>query len=190
MAFLIHIKFMTTKQEKFYKLKCVKCGKHFKEEETTSHCLNCGGPLDIEYDYEYIKSRLNFYSLKNTPLSSAKYISFYPIMDLNKLVSLNEGGTPLKRSRQIGKKLGLNKLYFKDETSNPTGGFKDRGTMVEMTKAMEMGAKAIITASTGNMVASVAAYASQAGIPAYIVVPEGTPLGKLAQTLSYGARVI
>lgn len=181
---------MTTKQQKFYKLKCVKCGKYFKEEETTSNCLKCGGPLDVEYDYEYIKSRLNFYSLKNTPLSAAKYISFYPIVDLNKLVSLNEGGTPLKKSKQIGERLGLEKLYFKDETSNPTGGFKDRGTMVEITKAMEMGAKAVITASTGNMAASVAAYATQAGIPAYIVVPEGTPLGKLAQTLAYGARVI
>lgn len=181
---------MTIKQQKFYKLKCVKCGNYFKEEDTTSNCLKCGGPLDVEYDYEYIKSRLNFYSLKNTPLSSAKYISFYPIVDLNKLVSLNEGGTPLKKSKQMGEKLGLKKLYFKDETSNPTGGFKDRGTMVEVTKAMEMGASAVITASTGNMAASVAAYATQAGLPAYIVVPEGTPLGKLAQTLAYGARVI
>ncbi len=177
-------------QTRFYKLVCVKCGKTWKEEQTTSHCLKCHGPLDAVYDYEYIKSRLNFYSLKHAPISAAKYLSLYPICDLNKLVSLNEGGTPLKRSKKIAKKLGLNKLYFKDETSNPTGGFKDRGTMVEMTKAMEIGAKAVVVASTGNMAASVAAYASQAGIPAYVVVPEGTPLGKLSQTLAYGARVI
>lgn len=181
---------MNIKQERFYQLKCVQCHKYWQEEQTTSHCLSCGGPLDAEYDYDYIKSRLNFYALKNAPISAAKYLNFYPLCDLNKLVTLNEGGTPLRKSKKIAKKLGLNKLYFKDETANPTGGFKDRGTMVEMTKAREMNAHAVITASTGNMAASVAAYASQAGIPAYIVVPEGTPLGKLAQTLAYGARVI
>ncbi|MFH0819394.1 MAG: threonine synthase [Patescibacteria group bacterium] len=181
---------MTTKQEKFYRLRCVKCKKYWEESQTTSLCLNCGSPLDVEYDYEYIKSRLNFYALKSAPISAAKYLNFYPINDLNKLVSLNEGGTPLKKSKKIANSLGLNHLYFKDETSNPTGGFKDRGTMVEVTKARELGAKAIITASTGNMAASVSAYSSQAGIPAYIVVPEGTPLGKLAQTLAYGGRVI
>lgn len=181
---------MTIQQKKFYKLQCVKCKKYFTEQQTTSHCLSCHGPLDVEYDYDYIKSRLNFYALKNAPISAAKYLNLYPICDLNKLVSLNEGGTPLKKSKKIAKELGLNKLYFKDETSNPTGGFKDRGSLVEITKAMEMGAKAVITASTGNMAASVSAYASQAGIPAYVVVPEGTPLGKLAQTLAYGGRVI
>ena len=177
-------------QEKFYQLKCVKCGKVWDETQTTSSCLSCGAPLDAEYDYDYVKSRLNYYALKNAPISAAKYLNFYPICDLNKLISLDEGGTPLRKSKQIAKKLGLKKLYFKDETGNPTGGFKDRGTMVEITKAREMGAKAIVVASTGNMAASVSAYAAQAGIPAYVVVPEGTPLGKLSQTLSYGARII
>ena len=177
-------------QEKFYQLKCVKCGKVWDETQTTSSCLSCGAPLDAEYDYDYVKSRLNYYALKNAPISSAKYLNCYPICDLNKLISLDEGGTPLRKSKQIAEKLGLKKLYFKDETGNPTGGFKDRGTMVEITKAREMGAKAIVVASTGNMAASVAAYAAQAGIPAYVVVPEGTPLGKLSQTLSYGARII
>ena len=181
---------MTKKVTAFYKLRCVKCKKYFKETETTSNCLSCGGPLDVEYDYDFIKSRLNFHALKHTPISASKYLGFYPLSDLSKIVSLNEGGTPLKKSRSIGKKLGLKNLYFKDETSNPTGGFKDRGTLVEIAKAMELNAKAIITASTGNMAASVSAYAAQAGIPAYIVVPEGTPLGKLAQTLAYGARMI
>ncbi len=175
---------------KFYKLKCVSCGKYWDEKKTSSHCLKCEGPLDAEYDYGYIKSHLNFYALKNAPIAATKYLDFYPIANLNKLVSLDEGGTALKKSKKIAKELGLKKLYFKDETSNPTGGFKDRGSMVEVTKAMEMGAKAIVVASTGNMAASIAAYSSRAEIPAYIIVPEGTPLGKLSQTLAYGARVI
>ena len=181
---------MTTKQGKFYKLKCVACGKYWDEYKTSSHCLSCHGPLDVEYDYDYIKSRLNNYALKNAPISAAKYISFYPILDLDKMISLDEGGTPLKKSKKLSAELKIDNLYFKDETSNPTGGFKDRGSMVEVTKAMEIGAKAIINVSTGNMAASVSAYASQAGIPAYVMMPEGMPLGKVAQTLAYGARVI
>ena len=181
---------MSKKQTKFYQLKCVACGKYWDEEKTASHCLSCGKELDVEYDYDYVKSRLSFFSIKSAPLSAEKYLNLYPINDFNKLVSLHEGGTRLRKSKQLAKELNVSGLYFKDETSNPTGGFKDRGTMVEITKAMEMNAKAVITASTGNMAASVSAYAAQAGIPAYIVVPEGTPLGKLAQTLSYGGRMI
>ncbi|MFA6393847.1 MAG: threonine synthase [Patescibacteria group bacterium] len=175
---------------KFYRLRCVKCGTVWDEKETSSSCLKCGDALEAEYDWDFIKCRLNQFNLKYAPISATKYLNFYPILDLKKLVTLNEGGTPLRKSRKIAKRLGLENLYFKDETSNPTGGFKDRGTMVEITKALEMGAKAVVVASTGNMAASVSAYASQAGIPAYIVVPEGTPIGKLAQTLAYGARVI
>ncbi|MFA6171641.1 MAG: threonine synthase [Patescibacteria group bacterium] len=175
---------------KFYKLKCVRCGAVWDEKETSSACLKCGDALEAHYDWEFIKCRLNQFNLKYTPISATKYLNFYPILDLKKLVTLNEGGTPLRKSKKIAKRLGLENLYFKDETSNPTGGFKDRGTMVEITKALEMGAKAVVVASTGNMAASVSAYASQAGIPAYIVVPEGTPIGKLSQTLAYGARVI
>ena len=181
---------MSKNNQEFYKLRCIKCGTIFKEEDTTSYCLFCGNPLDVKYDYDYIKSRLNFYALKNAPISAAKYLSLYPINDLSKLVSLDEGGTPLRKSKKIAKKLGLNNLYFKDETLNPTGGFKDRGTMVEITKALELGAKAVVVASAGNMAASVAAYAAQAEIPAYVLVPEGTPIGKLAQILAYGARLI
>lgn len=175
---------------KFYQLKCVKCGSVCDEKVSSSSCPKCGDALEAHYDWDFIKCRLNQFNLKYTPISATKYLNFYPILDLEKLVTLNEGGTPLRKSRKIAKRLGLNNLFFKDETSNPTGGFKDRGTMVEITKALEMKAKAVIVASTGNMAASVSAYASQAGIPAYIVVPEGTPIGKLSQTLAYGARVI
>ncbi len=178
------------KPAKFYRLKCVKCGKVCDETVSYSNCPKCGGPLEAEYDWEYIRSRLNAHNLRFTPVSAAKYLKFYPILDLNKLVTLNEGGTQLRKSKKIASGLGLENLYFKDETSNPTGGFKDRGSLVEITKALEMGAKAVVVASTGNMAASVAAYAAKAGMPVYIVVPEGTPIGKLAQTLSYGARVM
>jgi threonine synthase len=133
---------------------------------------------------------LNVHGLRTTPISATKYLQFLPIQDFRKIVSLNEGGTPLQHCTRLGKKLGLSRLFVKNEGANPTGVFKDRGSMVELTKAVELGAKAIACASTGNMAGSVSAYAAMAGLPCYVVIPEGTPLGKMAQTVSYGARII
>lgn len=173
-----------------YHLKCFHCEQPHKETESVTECLKCGGPLETYYDYAEIERRLNLHSLKTAPISAMKYVAFYPIEDFKTIVSLEEGGTPLTKAKNLGEKLGLNNLYIKNEGLNPTGVFKDRGTMVEITKAKELGAKAVCLASTGNMAASVAAYASAAKIPCYVLVPEGTPIGKLAQTLTFGARVI
>ena len=176
--------------KKLYKLICVDCKKEWKEEETSSNCMDCGGALDVVYDYDKITEKLNMHLIKTAPISSLKYLNFYPIEDMSKIVSLNEGNTPLYECKTLGKMLGLNHLYIKYEGANPTGAFKDRGTMVEITKALELGKKAVCCASTGNMAASVSAFASKAGLPCYVIVPEGTPIGKLAQTLSYGAKLI
>ncbi len=176
--------------QKFYKLRCVQCKKETAEEKTATVCPSCGGALDVEYDYEYIKSKMNFYSLRNAPISARKYLGFYPLNNLNLLVTLSEGGTPLRNAHKLGKKLGLKNLYIKNEGANPTGVFKDRGSLVELTKARELGAKAVCCASTGNMAASVSAYAAASNMPCYVLVPEGTPIGKLAQSLIYGARIL
>jgi threonine synthase len=181
---------MVTVNENFYTLKCTGCGKEFDEHQTCTTCLKCHAPLDVVYNYDFIKSRLNLYALKHSPISALKYLTFYPILNLEKIITLNEGGTPLHKCKNLAEKFKLNNLYIKNEGANPTGVFKDRGTLVEITKAMEMGAKAVCFASTGNMAASVAAYCSIAKLPCYVLVPEGTPIGKLAQTLSYGARII
>ena len=181
---------MVTLNENFYTLKCIKCKAQFDEHTTCTKCLKCGSSLDVVYNYDFIKRRLNLYALKHSPISALKYLTFYPIINLEKIITLNEGGTPLHHCINLSKKYKLNNLYIKNEGANPTGVFKDRGTLVEITKAQEMGAKAVCFASTGNMAASVAAYCTQAKLPCYVLVPEGTPIGKLAQTLSYGARII
>lgn len=175
---------------RFYELYCFVCGKKVREEESTTRCPACRSPLDVRYDYDYIRSRLNQYSLRNSPIKAMKYLDFYPIDNLSLVVSLDEGGTPLYRCRRLGEATGYSRLYIKNEGANPTGVFKDRGTVVELTKAKERGAKAICVASTGNMAASVAAYASMAMMPCYVLVPEGTAIGKMAQALSYGARLL
>lgn len=175
---------------RFYELYCIACGRRVREEESTTRCPACRSPLDVRYDYDFIRSRLNRYSLRNSPIKAMKYLDFYPIENLSLVVSLDEGGTPLYRCRKMGEATGVDRLYIKNEGANPTGVFKDRGTIVELSKAKERGAKAICVASTGNMAASVAAYASIAMIPCYVLVPEGTAIGKMAQALSYGARLM
>ena len=174
----------------FYELHCIGCKRQVPEEESSTRCPTCAKPLQVTYDYGYIKARLNRYSLKRSPIKALKYLDFYPILNLDMVVSLDEGGTPCYATRRLGERYGLRHLFIKNEGANPTGVFKDRGSLVEITKAKEQGASAIAVASTGNMAASVAAYSSSAGLPCYVLVPEGTAIGKLAQTLSYGARLL
>ncbi len=142
------------------------------------------------YDYEMLKNQMNSYLMQTAASSVLKYLDFYPLLNRQNLKTLGEGNTPLHHAQNLGKKLNLKRLYIKNEGMNPTGAFKDRGSFVELHKAKELGYKTVCVASTGNMAASVAAYAGQVGLACYVLVPENTPRGKLAQALSYGAHVI
>lgn len=173
-----------------YKLICVGCSKIVSEKKSVTRCPSCGEALDVVSDFAALKQRVAKDFDRTAPLSGRKYAAFYPLKNPRKVVSLGEGGTPLIQLKKIGRQLKLKNLYVKNEGQNPTGVFKDRGSLVEVTKAKELNAKAIVCASTGNMAASVSAYAALCGLPCYVLIPEGTPLGKLAQTLSYGARVL
>ncbi len=173
-----------------YTIECVKCKTQFTEEETITRCLKCGQALDIIFDIETLKKNINVYNITNTPISAVKYLDFYPLKDKQNIISLDEGATPLIQSKELSKKYGIKNLYIKNEGANPTGVFKDRGSLVEISKAVELGATGIVVASTGNMAASVSAYSARAGIPCYVIVPDTTPLGKLSQSLAYGGNVI
>ena len=106
-------------------------------------------------------------------------------------VSFPEGNTPLLYRHGIAEWAGVSDLFLKHEGHNPTGSFKDRGMTVGITQAVRIGARAVACASTGNTSASLAAYAAQAGLPAFVLVPAGrVARGKLAQTVGYGARVL
>ncbi|MFA6051794.1 MAG: threonine synthase [Methylobacter sp.] len=115
-----------------------------------------------------------------------------PVSANTRLISLGEGNTPLIQLQHIPRLIGKDvDIYVKYEGLNPTGSFKDRGMTMAVTKAVEEGSQAIICASTGNTSAAAAAYAVRAGIKAFVLIPEGKiALGKLAQTLMYGAEII
>ena len=120
-----------------------------------------------------------------------RYRDFLPITERTPLLTLNEGNTPLIAAPRMAAALGVRELHLKFEGLNPTGSFKDRGMVMAVAKALEEGATSIICASTGNTSASAAAYAARAGIEAVVVVPSGKiALGKLAQALMYGARLL
>ena len=119
-----------------------------------------------------------------------QYKDYLPINEKTPLVSLYEGNTPLIRSKNLSKDLGID-LYFKYEGLNPTGSFKDRGMVMAVAKALETGSKNIMCASTGNTSASAAAYGSRYGLKTIVLIPDGyIAMGKLAQALQYGAEVV
>lgn len=121
-----------------------------------------------------------------------RYRDRLPVSASTRIISLNEGNTPLIRLQNIPRLTGKEvDIHVKFEGLNPTGSFKDRGMTMAVTKAVEEGSRAIICASTGNTSASAAAYAARAGIKAFVIIPEGKiALGKLAQTLMYDATII
>ena len=119
-----------------------------------------------------------------------EYRDRLPVTDATPVVTLQEGGTPLIRSGSLSDETGCD-VYLKFEGANPTGSFKDRGMTLAISKAVEEGSKAVVCASTGNTSASAAAYAGKAGLTCAVLVPRGkVAVGKLAQTLIHGARVL
>ena len=120
-----------------------------------------------------------------------KYKEYLPVTDNTPVISLGEGDTPLVKSKRIASDLGCGELYFKLEGCNPTGSFKDRGMVVAIGKALEAGSVAVMCASTGNTSASAAAYGAYCDLPALVLIPKGeVALGKVAQAMAYGARII
>ncbi|WP_297506001.1 threonine synthase [Thermococcus sp.] len=172
------------------KLVCTRCGAEYPLASGIYKCPKCGAPLDVTYHYEDIANLIEDDDpwFRESP-HVWKYWMFLPVKNLKRIVTLNEGGTRLYRLKRLEEKLGFGRLYVKYEGENPTGAFKDRGSSVEVTKALEFHAKRLIVASTGNMAASISAYGAKAGLEVTIVVPEGTPEEKLTQARVYGAKV-
>lgn len=163
-------------------LECAVCGKRI--EDNSILCPDCKGPIQVYYEYDSMRlSREDFHGR-----TIWRYRELLPFEKITRLVTLNEGSTPLQRSDTIGDDLALD-LWFKLESHNPTGSFKDRGSAVELTKALEREAKSVVCASTGNMASSVSAYSAKAGLKCKMVVPKNAPVAKITMMELYGAEV-
>ena len=170
--------------------KCVKCGKEYPATPDVTTC-ECGGILDIVYDYDYIKSRLTKEKLAaRKDMTMWRYRELLPIEEETENTPLRVGNTPLYEEPRLAEMLGLGRLYVKDDGLNPTSSLKDRASAMAVAKAKEAGKDIIACSSTGNAASSLAGNAAAAGMKTYIFVPSRAPKGKVAQLLTYGATVV
>ncbi len=162
-------------------LECIECNEEYDDKKLIYTCPSCGGLLEVKY--EEIPSRTDFRGS-----GVWRYSSVLPVN--TRKVTLDEGSTPLYKARKLSEKLGLD-IHVKHEGMNPTGSFKDRGMTVGVSKGLELGVDRIACASTGNTSASLAAYGSACDIQSAVLLPSGkVALGKIAQALAHGARVV
>ncbi len=173
-----------------WKSQCQACGGVYALEEAVHRCPACLGPLFLSSDYSEMSRLINHADWRHSQLRSGKYWATLPLSNFKEVVSLQEGATPLRRLEQLGKRHGIPSLWAKLENYNPTGVFKDRGSLLELSWVLQRGIERVVCASTGNMAGSVAAYSAHAGVECFIFVPERVPVGKLAQIMAYGAKVI
>lgn len=178
---------------KISKLECTLCGKTYSPDAVKYVCPDHGdeGILDIVYDYAEINRVTSPNRISHSQdYTIWRYADLLPVQDLRAAPALQVGWTPLYRASYLGKQLGLNQLYLKDDGRSPTASYKDRPSAVVTAKAGELGEKVITTASSGNAGAALAGMAASAHIPAVIFVPESAPQAKVAQLLIFGARVL
>ncbi|MEW6041716.1 MAG: threonine synthase [Elusimicrobiota bacterium] len=173
-------------------LKCFVCEKEFKLSDTKYVCPACGGNLDVLYEYSHIKKLLSHHSLKNnTNFSIWRYSPVLPVnVSSSRLPTLTIGWTPLLKAQNLSKKIGIEHLYFKDDTKLPSASFKDRASSVVVVYGQSIGVKTYTTASTGNAGCALACVCANLALPCVIIVPETAPKAKIAQLLIFGAKVI
>ncbi len=177
---------------KVKKLKCVKCGREYAEDEILYTCVDCGidGILDVMLDYDQIKKEMTReYFKKNSNYSLWRYLPAIPIEDTKGIQPLHVGWTPLYEVSKLSKETGLKSFYLKDDSRNPTASLKDRASAVGVAKAVELNRPVVCAASTGNAASSLSGFAASAGIKTYIFVPETAPEAKVTQLLIYGSNV-
>jgi threonine synthase len=177
-----------------------RCRARFPIEEVIYNCPRCGGLLEAVYEgvpqpAAELRALWRARRTSNAPLDQSgvwRYREFIPFLsDYGAVVTLREGNTPLLEAPRAAQYGGLDRLVFKHQGYNPTGSFKDNGMTCGAAQAVRLGMRRVACVSTGNTSASMAAYASAAGLQPVVFIPNGNiAYGKLAQALEYGARTL
>src|SRR6185503_19577124 len=162
-------------------LECAACGLKHEAQRLQNLCRECGKPLLVRYDFEQAKRYLTKESLIDRQSDLWRYKEVLPVARGENIISLGEGWTPILHAKRIGKELGLNELYIKDESTNPTQSFKARGMTVAVSMAKELGATKLAVPS--------AAYAARAGLKCFIFMPQDTPRANVVECEQTGAHV-
>ncbi|NIO19593.1 MAG: pyridoxal-phosphate dependent enzyme, partial [Candidatus Aenigmarchaeota archaeon] len=181
-------------------LRCVNCGETFPLDPTYFVCPECGvekvcgisvfrGATEVAYNYEAIANSISKELLSSRPFSARRYKELLGFDKGEPLLTLGEGGTPLIKCEKLAEKLGLNNLWIKNETQNPTHSFKDRESFLTINMAIYFGRRQVSCVSSGNAAASLAAYAARSGLACFVFMPSSTSKGKISQCKVYGATV-
>jgi threonine synthase len=170
-------------------LQCRICGQQYPVEPLTI-CEECFGPLEPAYDLQSIDGEVFCKQAAQGPASLWRYESLLPGGPGIERVDLGAGFTPLRRADRLGEALGLQRLWIKDDSVNPSNSFKDRVVSVALTMARAFGFEAVSCASTGNLANATAAHAAKAGLDCYVFVPEDLERAKILATEAYGATVV
>ena len=168
--------------------KCKECSREYPLSPMNV-CDFCFGPVEVQYDYDAIQEAVPRESIQAGPHSMWRYAEFLPV-DGSNPVDLNAGFTPLVKADRLGKLLGLNNLYLKNDSVNPTFSFKDRVVAVASTAARDFGFDTIACASTGNLAGSVAAHAAKAGMKGFVFIPADLEIGKVIGAAIYGPTMV
>ena len=172
--------------------RCTICGKVSPATPETTVCPHCGGILDIEYDYDFIRAKLTRETLQGrSERTMWRYMELLPVEGIGARPRLRVGCSPLYRADALSERMGLTGgLWIKDDGLNPTASLKDRASAMAVVKAEEAGRTIIACSSTGNAASSLAGNAAAAGLSTFIFVPSRAPKGKVAQLMMFGATVI
>jgi threonine synthase len=169
-------------------MRCKECSREYPVG-AFNVCDFCFGPLEVVYDYDAIAAVTSRERIMSGPNSLWRYADFLPA-DYNPDVDINAGFTPLIRSKGLAEHLGLNELWIKNDSVNPSYSFKDRVVAVAAAKALELGFDTIACASTGNLACAVAAHAARGGLKAYVFIPSDLEAGKVLGAAIYGPTMI
>jgi threonine synthase len=170
-------------------LECSACGETHEARLLWNLCVKCGKPLLVRYDLPRASRDIDRTRLGSGRPGMWRYRNLMPPHDDASIVTLGEGWTPLLRAHRLGDALGLNRLYIKDESVNPTQSFKARGMATAVSMAKELGVTKAAVPSAGNAGGALAAYAARAGIEAHIFMPRDTPRANIVECLQLGAHV-
>ena len=152
-------------------------------------CPACFGPLEVTYDYDVVAATLTREAIASRAPGIWRYLELLPV-DAPPARSLPVGSTPLIAADRVGPTLGVDHLWIKDDTRNPSLSFKDRPAAIAAARAVEFGLEALACASTGNLAGATAAAAAAVGLPAYVFIPADLETAKVDHALSYGATVV
>jgi len=178
----------TTRTDRIVGLRCRGCRR--REPIGPSYvCPACFGPLEVEYDYEVAGRTLTRASIEARAPGIWRYAELLPV-DAPPVRGLPVGSTPLTPADRLAPALGLDRLWIKDDTRNPSLSFKDRAVAIAAARAVEFGVEALACASTGNLAGATAAAAAVLGLPAYVFIPADLEPAKIDHALAYGATVV